>query len=307
MDLLPEPTDPLFMEERQGSIMMIHRVAIGVLLIGLLLVIAGCGESHSKKKQEMVDNWEKSTANAQLPVVENMIEQGRIAEAKKILAECIQSNPKEPQVHVLIGRIRAIEGHNVQSREAFEKAIKLDEQNDQAWHLLGALAVLEKDYDRALECYSQALDLMPAKADYAISLSEVYAEIDQLEKALEAIDQSLSMDPQNLELLLSKARLYQQDGQIDVAVRTYEQARIMHGDIPEVLEPAGYAHIAQNNWEMAAEKFDLLMKQYAEDDPRYNATMQSSMPVHCSGTTNYRLFTVMMRLSGWIWLKPHWS
>ncbi|MHC5200541.1 MAG: tetratricopeptide repeat protein, partial [Planctomycetota bacterium] len=110
---------------------------------------------------------------------------------------------------------------------------------DQAWHFLGALAVLEKDYHRALECYQEALDLMPAKADYAISLSEVYVEIDQLEKAKQMIDQGLSMQPQNLELILSKARLFQQEGQVDQAVRVYEQARIMHGDIPQILEPAG--------------------------------------------------------------------
>ena len=255
--------------------MSTHKVVTGILLAGLLIAAFSCSDTHAQKKQEMVEQWEQSTAHAQIPAVENMIEQGQLKKAKELLAECIQSNPKEPQVYVLVGRIHAIEGRNDQSREAFEKAIKLDEQNDQAWHFLGALAVLEKDYDRALECYSQALDLMPAKADYAISLSEVYAEIDQLEKARQAIDQSLSMQPQNLELMLSKARLYQQDGQIDVAVRTYEQARIMHGDVPQVLEPAGYAHIAQNNWKQAAEMFDLLMKQYAEDDPRYNATMRS--------------------------------
>jgi tetratricopeptide (TPR) repeat protein len=223
----------------------------------------------------MIDQWEKSTANAQLPVVEDMIEQGRIEEAKKTLAECIRTDSQDSQVYVLMGRIHAAEGRHDQARETFEKAIDLNDQDDQAWHFLGALAVLEKDYHRALECYQEALDLMPAKADYAISLSEVYVEIDQLEKAKQMIDQGLSMQPQNLELILSKARLFQQEGQVDQAVRVYEQARIMHGDIPQILEPAGYAHIAQNNWKQAAENFDLLMKQYAKEDPRHNATMRS--------------------------------
>ena len=288
--------------------MKIFKVLTGVFLTGLLIAVSGCNDSHALKKQEMIDQWETSSANAQLPVIEDMIEQGRIEEAKKSLIECIQFDSKNPQAYILMGRIHAIEGRNDQAREAFEKAIKLDEQNDQAWHFLGALAVLEKDYDRALECYSQALDLMPAKADYAISLSEVYAEIDQLEKARQAIDQALSMQPQNLELMLSKARLYQQDGQIDVAVRTYEQARIMHGDIPEVLEPAGYAHIAQNAWKQAAEKFDLLMKQYTEDDPRYNATMRSlarclfNAEQYASALFWYDKLSVVYRDDATIWM-----
>ena len=255
--------------------MSMQKVVTGILLAGLLIAAFGCNETHAQKKKAMVEQWEQSTAQAQLPLAENMIEQGRIEEAKETLLECIQTNPEIPQAFVLIGRIHVIEGRYDKAREAFETAIDLDSQSDSAWHFLGALAVMEKDYDRALECYRQALDLMPAKADYAISISEVYAETDQLDKAKVAIEKGLSTQPQNLELMLSKARLLQQDDQIDEAVRIYEQARIMHGDIPEVLEPAGYAHIAQNNWTQAAEKFDLLMKQYSEEDPRYNASMRS--------------------------------
>ncbi|MHC5185071.1 MAG: tetratricopeptide repeat protein, partial [Planctomycetota bacterium] len=180
--------------------MSMQKVVTGILLAGLLIAAFGCNETHAQKKKAMVEQWEQSTAQAQLPLAENMIEQGRIEEAKETLLECIQTNPEIPQAFVLIGRIHAIEGRNDKAREAFETAIDLDSQSDSAWHFLGALAVLEKDYDRALECYRQALDLMPAKADYAISLSEVYVEIDQLEKAEKVIDQALSMQPQNLEL-----------------------------------------------------------------------------------------------------------
>ena len=255
--------------------MSIHKVVTGVLLAGLLIAAFGCNETYAHKKKAMVEQWEQSTAHAQLPAVKNMIEQGRITEAKETLIECIQTDPEMPEAFVLIGRIHAIEGRNDQAREAFETAIKLDSQSDPAWHFLGALAVLEKDYERALECYQKALDLMPANADYIISISEVYAETDQLDKAQAVIDQGLSTHPQNLELMLSKARFCQQVGQTDEAIRVYEQALVMHGDSPQVLEPAGYAYIAQDNWKRAAEKFELLIKQYPEDNPRYNITMRS--------------------------------
>jgi tetratricopeptide (TPR) repeat protein len=263
------------MEERQGSIMKIVKVLTGVLLTGLLIAASGCNESHALKKQDMIEQWEQSTANAQLPAVEDMLEQGRIKEAKEALTECIQNDPQMPQALILMGRIHAIEGRNDQAREVFQEVVKLDPQSDQAWHFLGTLAVLKKDYDQALECYQKAIDLMPAKADYIISLTDVYTETNQLENAQQAIDRGLSVQPQDLELMLSKARLHQRVGQMDEAIRTYEQAQIMHGDIPKVLEPVGYAHIAQGNWKQAAEKFDLLIKQYTEDDPHYNVTMRS--------------------------------
>ena len=252
-----------------------YKVVTGVLLAGLLIAALGCNETHAQKKKAMVDQWEQSTANAQLPAVENMIEQGQIKEAKKTLIECIQADPKMPQAFVLIGRIHAIEGRNDKAREAFEKAVKLDSESDSGWHFLATLAVLEKDYAQATEYYQKAIDLMPAKVDYIIGLSEVYAETDQFDKAQAVIDAGLSRRPQDLELMLSKARLCQQVGQTDEAIGVYEQAQIMHGDSPQVLEPAGYAYIAQGNWKLAAEKFDLLIKQYPENDPHYNITMRS--------------------------------
>ena len=252
-----------------------HKVVTAVLLTGLLIAAFGCNETHAQKKKAMIDQWEQSTASAQLPAVENMIEQGQIKEAKSTLIECIQADPKEPQAFVLIGRIHAIEGRNDQARAAFEKAVKLDDQSDPAWHFLGSLAVLEKDYDQALECYQKAIDLMPANADYIISLSDVYMETDQLDKAQEAIDAGLSLQPQDLELMLSKARLCQQTGQADEAIRVYEQAQIMHGDISKILESAGYAYIAKGNWKRAAEKFGRLLEQYDAEDERYHATMRT--------------------------------
>jgi len=263
------------MEERQGLILKTYKVITGVLLAGMLIAAFGCNETHAEKKKAMVEQWQKSSANAQLPAIENMIEQGQIKKAQKALAKCIESDPEMPQAYVLMGRIHAIEGRNDQAREAFERAVELDSGSDQAWHFLGALAMLETDYGQALEYYQKSLELMPANPDYIISISDLYVETDQLDQAQQVIDRGLSMQPQNLDLMLSKARLYQQAGQVDEAVSIYERAHIMHGDLPDILEPCGYAYIAQGRWDRAAEKFSLLIKQYSEDDPRYNVTMRS--------------------------------
>ena len=247
--------------------MSIHKVVTGVFLAGLLIAAAGCNETHALKKKAMVEHWEKSTANARLPVIENMIEQGRIEEAKKDLLKCLQADPENAQVFVLTGRVHAIEGRNDQARTAFKKAVELDDQSDQAWYFLGSLAVLEKDYGQALECYQKAVALMPAKADYIICLLGglfLLFGVDQ-----QTIDAGLSLQPQNLQLMLSKAQLCRQTGLTDEAVRIYEQALIIHGNLPEVLDPAGYLYVSQKQWSKAADMFKLLMKQYTEDDPRY--------------------------------------
>lgn len=246
-----------------------------VCLISLIICLSGCSESHTQKKQAMVQQWEMSSASAKLPGIELLIEKGQYDKAKKELAKCIEANPDLAGACLLVGRINFLEGRNDQARQSFEHAVKLDPELDQGWHFLGSLAVLEKNYEQAISDFQKAIDLMPAKSDYLLSLSDVYIGINDLDKAQQVIDSGLEQQPRDLELILSKARLYQQMGNIDGAIRIYKQALLMHGDLPQILEPAAYAYIAHKQWASAAEKFALLIKQYPETDPRYNTMMRS--------------------------------
>ncbi|MDH4202509.1 MAG: tetratricopeptide repeat protein [Phycisphaerae bacterium] len=285
------------------------QMVVTVCLAGLLVGLFGCNESHAQKKQAMVERWEKSTASAQLPAIENLLEQGRVQKAKNELVKCIQADPELPGAYVLVGRIHFIEGRNEQAHRAFEKAVELDPRLDRGWHFLGSLAVLDKDYERALECYQHAVDLMPANAGYVVSLTEIYIEIHQLEKALQTINHALSRQPQNLELMLSKARLLQRIGLPEQAIQLYEQAQVMHGDRPEILEPAGYAYITQSNWERGAEKFERLLNQYDPEDERYYATMRSlasclfNSEQYASAVFWYDKLSVVYRDDADIWMN----
>ena len=238
-------------------------------------MIAGCNETHARKKQAMIQKWEKSTASAQLPVIEQLIKQGQLEKAKKQLSDCIEGDPELAGAYVLIGRVHYLESRNELAKEAFLKSLELNPKLDQAWYYLGSLAVLEKDYTQAAEDYQNALELMPSSGDYILCLSNVYAEMEQFDRAEEVLEEGLSRQPQNLHLLLSKGQLEQRRGRIVEAIRIYEQAELMHGEIPQVLEPSGYAYIAQKQWAAAADKFSLLLDQYEAGDERYNVTMRS--------------------------------
>lgn len=253
----------------------IKQIVVTLSLVAVLVTLLGCNEAHARKKQEMVQKWDQSTAAAKLPAIESMLEQGQVKKAKKELAKCLQANPELAGAYVLVGRIHFLETRNELARQSFEHAIDLDPELDRAWHFLGSLAVLDKDFSSALDCFGKSLDLMPFKTEYILSLCDVYVETGQFDKAMEIIDQSLDREPQNLDLLLSKAQILQQDQRLDQAIRIYEQAQLMHGDKRQILEPCGYVYISQQQWARAAEKFELLIEQYNETDPHYNVTMRS--------------------------------
>jgi superkiller protein 3 len=289
--------------------MSTKRIALGVTVLAVLVTAAGCTETHAQKKQAMEDRWEKTTAQAKIPQAQELIERGQLEKAKQLLTRCLEADPDMPTAYVLIGRIHFAEGRNTQARQAFEKAVQLDPQLDAAWHFLGTLAVLEKDYAQALEHYQKALDLQPARTEYILSLSDICIETGRLDRATEVLDDGLAQQSGNLDLMLAKAQLYQRSANRSEALRLYEQAQLMHGAVPQILEPCGYAYMADGQWLKAAEKFDLLLPHYKDNPERYNALMRPlAMCLFNAGRYGqalvyYDKLSVIFREDAEIWLN----
>ena len=252
----------------------LKKIAVVLFISAVVWTLSGCNESVSKK-QEMAAGWEKSTATAKIPLVEDLIERGEIEEAKKTVNKCLKSDPQSAQLYLLTGRIHFIEGRTEQARRSFEKAVELDSELVEGWHQLGSLAAMEKDYDQALQHYSKTLELQPARAEYRASVADVLVELGQVEQAKETLQAGLQHQPRNLELLLALARLYHQLGDIHQAIQTYEQAQLMHGNHPSILEPCGYAYVALKKWDKAAEKFTALLEKCQPETVHYNVVLRS--------------------------------
>lgn len=243
--------------------------------MGVVICAAGCIPSHQQNKQAMEQRWEQTSAQANIPQAEELINRGQLDKARKILHACLDSQAPQPAAYFLMGQVEMMEGRTEQARQAFEKAVQLDPQLDKAWYFLGTLAVLDKDYDRAAEYTQNALDLQPANTDYILTLADICMEGGRLERAEEVLEQGLKLQSGNLELMLAKARLFQQSERRTQALGLYEQALLMHGAVDAILEPCGYAYMADGQWQKAADKFELLLPLYKQDPDRYNMTMRS--------------------------------
>lgn len=253
----------------------VKQTIIILVLTGTALLLSGCNETYATKKQAMVANWEKSTAQAKLPAAEAMIDRGELEEAKTLLNKCLAAAPELPQVHLLVGRIHFVEGRTENARQSFRKAVELDSQFDKGWYYLGSLAVMENNYPLALEQYQKALHLRPGQTEYMISVCELYIEMGQHDTARQILETGLAQQPGSMELMLEMARLHQRSGDKARACEVYERAQLLHGNIPQILEPSGYGYMAQGNWAKAAEKFELLQELNKQNPEHHHITLRS--------------------------------
>ncbi len=282
-------------------------IAAGCLSV-MLCLPAGCNE-YAQKKQVIVNQWEESTALAQLPIIAGQIEQGRLKQAKESLNKCLQALPESAQAHYLSGRIHEIEGRYDKARQAYQKAVELDPQIAAAWHSLGSLAVLKKDNPLALECYQKAYQLEPLKTEYLLSLSDLYMETQQPDKAEAILKDGLAQQPRNLELILTLAGLCRQRGDTDQAVVLYRQGLLLHGKDPQILEPCGYLYISLERWTEAEEMFKPLVDSYPKDSDSYALALRAlalcsfNAGRYAQAMNHYDKLSVLCRDDADIWLK----
>ena len=166
-------------------------VVLSASMIASAFMLSGCDESYASKKQAMESKWQQSAASAKIPVMEELIDQGELPEAKKMLDKSLSEDPQHPGLYLISGRINFIEGRTEPAQRDFQKAVELDPACADGWHLLGALALMEKNCELALEYHEKALTLVPSNAEYRVSVTEVLIEQERISEAEEILQPGL--------------------------------------------------------------------------------------------------------------------
>lgn len=236
-------------------------ISVAVALCGIL---NGCA-APSDSRQAAVQRWEKSAAQAKLPMVENLIERGRTADARKTLQQCLEAEPESAHAHFLMGQINLIEERLDDARVSFAEAISLDASLDPAWYHLGVLYLMENNIKRAMDAYHTALSLKPAETEYVVAVAHLYMQTDRSDLARELLEDRLKRQPRNRELLISIAELERRSGQLEKTVGYYEQILLSNANDSEVLESLAYCYAATKNWTHAGQTFEKLLKVVKEE------------------------------------------
>ena len=278
----------------------------GVLIS--LFFISGCAyQTHALKKQQMVQEWDKSTAQAKLTMVRDLLDRDQIQEAKKIIAECRNVDPDNPESCFLAARVQIAEGRNEAAMQSLQKSVELDQQQDEAWFALGILYQEQNQYDRALVCYRKALELQPAKIDYILGLVHLYSMEGDEKQALQLLEEKRKILPNRQELIIASADLAQRNGNPEEAIRLYKEAILQQGDNPQLLEALGICYLGQQQWKQAADVFEkqleLVDDQQKEHVLHWLALCLLQDGQYGKALTYYDRLSVLRREDPQVWLE----
>ena len=146
-------------------------------------------------------------AEAYLPMVRRLEEQGRTEEADEQMKKALELGPESWEVNKEAGRLRRLRGDIPGATAFYEKAVEIVESDFHAWALLLTFYQAQGDRENVLRAArmmvseaQKALEQDPSNGAALGIIAGGFAALGEGERAREWIDRAMLIDPDNLNI-----------------------------------------------------------------------------------------------------------
>lgn len=147
----------------------------------------------------------------------------KVKERIRVLQEAVESEPKEPIWHGLLGQTYLQTRQFDRARQAMENGFKTCPESPVLRYIMGLVYLNEGNYPKAIHFFQEAISL---KADYDqayLNLGIAYRENGEPGKSIKALEESLAILPGSLKTKLNLAVSLEADKQTDKAIEVFKQ------------------------------------------------------------------------------------
>ena len=144
-----------------------------------------------------------------------------IKEASGFFGRARDLDPKNPQVHLALGRLCFMVGQREEAQRFFEKAIELDPGSDEAYFQLGVILRREGNLKEAEKMFLRSLDFHPDNPNVYNNLGVTLLEQQRFQEAAEALNKALEIYPEHINARYNLGLALWSLGKIEPAVQEY--------------------------------------------------------------------------------------
>ena len=148
---------------------------------------------------------------------EELIRQGKFAEAESLIEQKLQQNPASAEGYALLGVVQTEEKKYPEATQAFEHSLKLNPKSTKARNSLGNLYVLQGNLELAEKEFRESVRLNPEDHDSNYNLGLVLL---AKKKPAEAIVYLRKVRPPGIESQMNLTRAYLEAGRTAEGLRT---------------------------------------------------------------------------------------
>ncbi|MBC7473360.1 MAG: protein kinase [Candidatus Sericytochromatia bacterium] len=212
--------------------------------------------SHYKKAIQADDNY--------IPAWKAMGELYYIAKDWKNALEyynyLIKLDSSNHELYAKLGDINNGLNNYAESMKMYQKAwmFKSDEIS-YCLKMANSLFLCNK-INESIDCYLSIINRNPECLQANYELGIIYYKTGRKNKAMIALEHVKNIDPLNQDVLICLGSLYQEQGNIEQSVEIYQKLENINSESPIALHNLACAYYQTNNFELAKEKVDSLIR-----------------------------------------------
>ena len=198
---------------------------------------------------------------AELDLADALVRGGDLEGAMKIYDSLQSKDPKDAEVIVLRGRLRAMMGDGSGAAALYHEAVLENPDDCVTLNELANALCDSGEYDEAVNMISRAIEISPDMAACHITLSRIYESMNDTDGALAALSNGLEHAADNGEIHARIGRIYEERGDLDESLTSYDRAIRNGGDTSDtylrrghVLEMLGQRDGAKNSYAASVSK-----------------------------------------------------
>lgn len=237
-----------------------------------------------------------ATQNSLLAQARRLFAAGSYDQASRLLEDSLKQQPKDADIHLLLGQTYALEGRRTDAIQQFTRTLELRPDSAPAYNALGTALNRFAEFDQARKAFEQAIALDPQLPDAHINLAmslaqtgdmtgtaqhlqmaiyiqpkaktaatahyllaKIFAEQDS-QHALDELSAAVRIEPRDQEAWLALGRLHRDMNDETGALAAFQQAVACDPRDSEVQYELGSEYLSQGDARRAAVHLELARK-----------------------------------------------
>jgi tetratricopeptide (TPR) repeat protein len=200
-------------------------------------------------------------------------QRGYLEQAKASFQLVLKNNPTSAEAVYGIGSVYLAQGNIVESRDSFERTLKLraayPDTLPNAWNNLGLIATREGRTDAAIPCFVEALRLSPNHLIALDNLGNAYRQLKQWTQARTTFEQALRISPEDPEANYGMGMVFAQLGDSEHAYDYLTKALKFRPGYPEALNNLGVLYLRTGRRDQAVASFEECIRAAPDFDQSY--------------------------------------
>ncbi len=244
-------------------------VFISIALLAPVVGITGCASTVDAGHKEAVNSanqrWYDLRSRLLVQTAQRQFDTGDLDQAEKTLLDALATDPKNPQVLLLSGRVMLERGQLEKAYRFLQSAIDSDDKLAEPHYYQGVVLQRWQQFDAALVAYERACNLQPDHAGFQLAKSEMLIQVGRADDALELLRSRLTYFDQNAAIRSAIAHIHLMRNEPTQAADFFRQALVIQPENVQLLENLALAEIAADQAEQGVKHLEQLLtrKDYA--------------------------------------------